>query len=85
MITGALVGACSRLATLMGCGVPSISSGGISVVSGILLLLVAAEASAELESVVSVLFPQALKKRADALRTKRLRRFIFKKGFKVLL
>ncbi len=36
IMLGAEEGACSRLGTLTGCGVPSISSGGISVVSGML-------------------------------------------------
>ncbi len=40
--TGALLGAFSRLSTLIGCGVPSINSGGISVVSGMLPALAAA-------------------------------------------
>ena len=39
----AVDGACSRLSTLIGCGVPSINSGGISVVSGMLPALAAAD------------------------------------------
>ena len=50
MSTGALLGAFSRFATLIGCGVPSMSSGGISVVSGMLAPLEADAPSVEVES-----------------------------------
>ena len=71
MRTGALEGASSRLGTLIGCGVPSMSSGGISVVSGMLPAVLTAESGeASVPSLVEALSPHPAKINVIELRAK---------------
>ena len=77
MRTGILEGTGSRLGTLIGCGVPSISSGGISVVSGMLPAVVTAESGgAVILSLVEPLSPHPIKNSALETRIKSVIFFI---------